>query len=29
MSVPPPTIGTRLARGRKLLKSIIGGFDDE
>lgn len=29
MSVPAPTIGTRLARGRKLLKSIMGGLDDE
>ncbi len=26
---PAATIGTRLARGRKILKNMIGGFDDE
>ncbi len=25
----PATIGTRLARGRKILKDMIGGLDDE
>lgn len=29
LNLPQATVGTRLARGRKILKEIIGGFDDE
>ena len=29
LNARPATIGTRLARGRQILKSKIGGFDDE
>lgn len=29
MSIPSATVGTRLARGRRLLKNIIGGLDNE
>lgn len=29
LKLPIGTVGTRLSRGRKLLKDVIGGFDDE
>ena len=29
LNAKPATIGTRLARGRSLLKKQLGGFDDE
>lgn len=29
LSIPEATVGTRLSRGRKILKEILGGFEDE